>query len=91
MWFSACFNSGAQVYIYIYIGCGPRVWRLQWEAEGVCMTEVSNDHMHLVSIDTFCAESLEGYKHPCVLKWANGMGYATQSRKNKVRVERTAK
>ena len=59
------------------------------------MTEVPNEHTHIVSIETFSAESLEGYKHPCVLKWANDMGYATywdtQSRKNKVRVERTAK
>ena len=42
------------------------------------MTEVSNEHLHLVvAIDTFSAESLEGYKHPFVLKWANGMSYAT--------------
>ena len=41
------------------------------------MTEVPNEHTHIVSIETFSAESLEGYKHPCVLKWANDTGYAT--------------
>ena len=40
------------------------------------MTEVPNEHTHIVSIETFSAESLEGYKHPCVLKWATDMGYA---------------
>ena len=54
--------GGASVYIYIYIGYGPRFWRLQWETEGVCMTEVPNEHTHIVSIETFSTESLEGYK-----------------------------
>ena len=67
-----------RIYIYLLgLGRGPNVWRPQWETEGVCMTEVPNEHMHIVPIGTFSAESLEGYKHPRVLKWANDMGYAT--------------
>ena len=40
------------------------------------MAEVPNKHTHFASIETFSAESFEGYKHPCVLKWATGMGCA---------------
>ena len=80
------------------VHCGPRFWSLQKPDEGVCMTEVPNQHMQSLMkspLITLSAESREGYKHPRALKWANDMGYTTyryaQSRKNKIRMERAAK